>query len=121
MFFFSIIFITLFSMVCDFFYPNMGGVESHIFQLSQCLLELGHKVIVLTHYYNNRKGVRYMTNGLKVYYIPLTPFHNNNTLPFLYTSHPVVRHILIREEITIVHTHSVCIRFFNYFFFRIVK
>ena len=31
-------------MVSDFFYPNFGGVESHIYYLSQCLLELGHKV-----------------------------------------------------------------------------
>lgn len=55
-------------MVSDFFYPNMGGVESHIYQLSQCLIELGHKVIIVTHFYKNRNGVRYMTNGLKVNY-----------------------------------------------------
>lgn len=30
-------------MVSDFFYPNTGGVESHIYQLSQCLLAAGHK------------------------------------------------------------------------------
>lgn len=53
-------------MVSDFFYPNVGGVEEHIFQLSQCLLARGHKVIVLTHVYGDRKGIRYMTNGLKV-------------------------------------------------------
>ena len=33
------------SMVSDFFYPNMGGVESHIYQLAQYLIERGHKVI----------------------------------------------------------------------------
>ena len=60
-------------MVSDFFYPNTGGVESHIYQLSQCLIERGHKVVVITHSYNDkngvldRKGVRYLTNGLKVY------------------------------------------------------
>ncbi len=37
--------------VCDFFYPNLGGVEMHIFQLAQCLLERGHKVVVLTNMY----------------------------------------------------------------------
>ena len=31
-------------MVSDFFYPNMGGVENHIYYLSQCLLQRGHKV-----------------------------------------------------------------------------
>lgn len=33
-------------MVSDFFYPNFGGVESHIYYLSQCLLKLGHKVFM---------------------------------------------------------------------------
>ncbi|XP_075542133.1 phosphatidylinositol glycan anchor biosynthesis class A isoform X3 [Dermacentor variabilis] len=54
-------------MVSDFFYPNTGGVESHIYQLSQCLLALGHKVCVITHAYGDRKGVRYMTSGLKAF------------------------------------------------------
>ena len=31
-------------MISDFFYPNMGGVENHIYQLSQCLIARGHKV-----------------------------------------------------------------------------
>ena len=30
-------------MACDFFYPNCGGIETHIYQLSQCLIALGHK------------------------------------------------------------------------------
>ena len=60
-------------MVSDFFYPRLGGVEMHLWSLSQNLLRLGHKVIVVTHAYNDRKGIRFMTNGLKVYYMPL-PF-----------------------------------------------
>lgn len=31
-------------MVSDFFYPSIGGVEEHIFNLSQILLKRGHKV-----------------------------------------------------------------------------
>uniref|UniRef100_K1PLS7 N-acetylglucosaminyl-phosphatidylinositol biosynthetic protein n=1 Tax=Magallana gigas TaxID=29159 RepID=K1PLS7_MAGGI len=62
-----------FSMVSDFFYPNMGGVESHIYQLSQCLLERGHKVVVVTHAYGEKRGVRYLSNGLKVRSQKLVP------------------------------------------------
>ena len=54
------------AFVCDFFYPRMGGVEMHIWSLAQCLLRRGHKVVVITHAYDGRVGVRYMTNGLTV-------------------------------------------------------
>ncbi|KAG6802758.1 N-acetylglucosaminyl-phosphatidylinositol biosynthetic protein [Apis mellifera caucasica] len=93
-------------MVSDFFYPNMGGVEEHIFNLSQCLLERGHKVIVLTHSYGDRIGIRYMTNGLKVYYIPVKVFYNQCVLPTMICSIPLIRYIYLREEIQIVHGHS---------------
>lgn len=93
-------------MVSDFFYPNVGGVEEHIFQLSQCLLARGHKVIVLTHVYGDRKGIRYMTNGLKVYYLPIQTFYNQSVLPTFITSIPLLRNVLLRERVTIVHGHS---------------
>ena len=35
-------------MVSDFFYPNFGGVENHVYQLAQCLLAAGHKARVRT-------------------------------------------------------------------------
>ncbi|KAL3782875.1 hypothetical protein HJC23_008869, partial [Cyclotella cryptica] len=41
------------TMVCDFFYPRLGGVEMHIWLLSYNLLNLGHKVIVITHACNS--------------------------------------------------------------------
>ncbi|KAL6525545.1 hypothetical protein OROHE_015852 [Orobanche hederae] len=93
-------------MVSDFFYPNFGGVENHIYYLSQCLMKLGHKVVVMTHAYNNRSGARYMTGGLKVYYVPWKPFLMQNTLPTFYGTIPIVRTILIRERISLVHGHQ---------------
>ncbi|KAJ5070951.1 n-acetylglucosaminyl-phosphatidylinositol biosynthetic protein [Anaeramoeba ignava] len=93
-------------MASDFFYPNVGGVENHIFQLSQCLIKRGHKVVVCTHQYKKRKGIRYMTNGLKVYYIPKQPTFRQTTLPTLLNSLPMFRNIMIRERIDIVHGHQ---------------
>ncbi|KAM5221406.1 phosphatidylinositol N-acetylglucosaminyltransferase subunit A [Ctenodactylus gundi] len=93
-------------MISDFFYPNMGGVESHIYQLSQCLIERGHKVIIVTHAYEDRKGVRYLTNGLKVYYLPLKVMYNQSTATTLFHSLPLLRYIFVRERITIIHSHS---------------
>eukprot|EP00092_Neocalanus_flemingeri_P035612 GFUD01038765.1.p1 GENE.GFUD01038765.1~~GFUD01038765.1.p1 ORF type:complete len:425 (+),score=155.39 GFUD01038765.1:899-2173(+) len=94
------------AMVSDFFYPNMGGVESHIFQVSQCLIERGHRVLVVTHAYGDRVGVRYMTNMLKVFYLPIMPFYNKSVLPTIVCSLPYLRHILLTEKVDLVHGHS---------------
>ncbi|XP_026803034.3 phosphatidylinositol N-acetylglucosaminyltransferase subunit A [Pangasianodon hypophthalmus] len=93
-------------MVSDFFYPNMGGVESHIYQLSQCLIEKGHKVVIVTHAYGERRGVRYLTNGLKVYYLPLQVMYNQSTATTCFHSLPLLRCVFVRERITVVHAHS---------------
>ncbi|BBN14899.1 phosphatidylinositol N-acetylglucosaminyltransferase subunit A [Marchantia polymorpha subsp. ruderalis] len=93
-------------MVSDFFYPNFGGVENHIFYLAQCLMQRGHKVVVATHAYGRRSGVRYMTNGLKVYYIPWLPFYLQTSFPTLFGTFPIFRTIMLRERITIVHGHQ---------------
>ena len=93
-------------MVCDFFFPNTGGVEVHIFSLAQCLLARGHKVVVLTRAYGDRTGVRHMTRGLKVYYAPRLPVYAGATLPGLFGLAPLLRCILLRERITIVHGHT---------------
>lgn len=93
-------------MVSDFFYPNMGGVESHIYQLSQCLIEKGHKVVIVTHAYGRRKGVRYLTRGLKVYYLPLQVMYNQSTATTCFHSLPLFRCVFVRERITVVHAHS---------------
>ncbi|CAM0137377.1 unnamed protein product [Umbelopsis sp. WA50703] len=93
-------------MVSDFFYPNVGGVESHLYQLSQRLSQRGHKVIIITHAYGNRTGVRYLTNGLKVYYVPTMVIYSSATFPTIYGFFPIFRNIVIRESIDIVHGHG---------------
>lgn len=93
-------------MVSDFFYPNKGGVETHIWCLAQCLIQRGHKVIVITHNYQGRQGIRLMTNGLKVYYLPLTVIYDQVIFFSLFSFLPLFRNILAREKITIVHGHQ---------------
>ena len=42
------------------FHPGVGGVESHIFQLSQALISQGHHVAVLTQSYEARTALARM-------------------------------------------------------------
>ncbi|EGW34268.1 uncharacterized protein SPAPADRAFT_59688 [Spathaspora passalidarum NRRL Y-27907] len=94
------------AMVSDFFYPQPGGVEFHVYHLSQKLIDMGHSVIIITHHYGNRTGIRTLTNGLKVYYIPFFVLYRSSTFPTVFSLFPILRNIFIREEIDIVHGHG---------------
>ncbi|PHH61999.1 hypothetical protein CDD81_7690 [Ophiocordyceps australis] len=94
------------AMVSDFFFPQPGGVESHIYQLSSKLIDRGHKVIIITHAHDDRKGVRYLTNGLKVYHVPFFVIYRHTTFPTVFSFFPMLRNICIRERIQIVHGHG---------------
>lgn len=95
-------------MASDFFYPNTGGVEAHILQLGQCLVKLGHKVIVITHAYGDLIGIRHMENGIKVHYLPIVLVPKQNIIwPLVFHTLTTIRQILIEERINIVHGHSV--------------
>lgn len=93
-------------MVSDFFHPNTGGVETHIYQLSQCLLARGHGVVVLTHSYGPLQGERHLTNGLKVVYLPRLPIYQAATFPTLFGAFRPLRRLLLAESIHLVHAHQ---------------
>lgn len=118
-------------MVSDFFFPKVGGVETTGYILSQALVRRGHKVglpikllhdylsrlrleriqvIIISHRYApDRVGVRYLTSGVKVYYVPIhtiPPHAMHATLPQFFALLPLLRSILIRERVDIIHGHG---------------
>merc|ERR1719244_1864895 len=68
-------------------------------------MERGHTLVVITHSYNDRVGIRYMSNMLKVYYLPIVPFYNQSILPTIFCSLPYLRNIFLTEGVHIVHGH----------------
>ena len=85
----------------------MGGVENHLFYLSHCLIIRGHKVVIVAHAYGDRTGVRWLSRGLKVYYLPIPVMYNQCTMPNFFCALPLMRSIFIRERVTHVHGHQV--------------
>lgn len=57
-------------------------------------------------YNKERVGVRYLTNGLKVYHAPIYPITNQSSPYYMHMIMSLVRTILIRESINIVHGHQ---------------
>ncbi|KAK8858442.1 hypothetical protein IAR55_002669 [Kwoniella newhampshirensis] len=94
------------AMISDFFLPVVGGVEGHIYSLSVELMRRGHKVVVITHSHAQRKGVRYLSPGLKVYHLPYLPIASSATLPNFLLFLPYFRHIILAENIDLIHGHG---------------
>lgn len=63
-------------------------------------------IFITNKFKNERSGIRYMANGMKVYHFPHMPVVQGD-VAFLsfYNSLPLIRQILIREHIDIVHGH----------------
>ncbi|KAE8266442.1 hypothetical protein A4X09_0g5904 [Tilletia walkeri] len=65
------------------------------------------QVIVITHAYPpHRTGIRWLPNGLKVYYVPYEVLARQDTLPNFFSLLPLYRQILFRERIELVHGHQ---------------
>jgi phosphatidylinositol glycan class A protein len=94
------------AFVSDFCYPCLGGVEFHQYFLAQCLRRLGHHVILITGTYGNRRGVRYLSEGLKAYYLPILVSKQHVGFPTFFANFPILRSIWITERIQIVHGHQ---------------
>ncbi|KAK2964273.1 putative Phosphatidylinositol N-acetylglucosaminyltransferase subunit A [Blattamonas nauphoetae] len=91
------------AFVSDFFYPNIGGVENHIYEVSKHMIKQGVKVILITHHYGKKRGIRYLDTGLKVYYVPRMLLWRQSTLPSFMSPAILYRDIFIKEQVTIVH------------------
>eukprot|EP00371_Babesia_bovis_P003337 XP_001611984.1 glycosyl transferase [Babesia bovis T2Bo] len=104
-------------MVSEFFYPDVGGIETHICALSTRLMELGYRVVIVTRQFGERRGIRYMSNGLKVYHIPTLFIVRPCGIPTFIDTLPLARNILIREAVDIVHIHQTTTRYGSEFIF----
>ncbi|GMI23524.1 hypothetical protein TeGR_g9068 [Tetraparma gracilis] len=99
-------------LVSDFFLPHLGGVETHIYSLSQALSSLGHAVAILTTAdpvppgAASRAGVRYLPRGVKVYYAPLPALTAGTSVPTFSLSFLYLRAVLLRERVTLLHAHQ---------------
>ena len=79
-------------------YPIFHSIAS-VIQLAQ--------VIVITHSHPpDRVGVRWLVPGLKVYHIPFPTLVSSATLPNFLTFLPYLRTIVLRERITLIHSHA---------------
>lgn len=87
------------AQLSPYFYPHLGGVESHVLELSKHLMDLGHEVFVVTTKLEGTRSEE-IIEGVPVKRVePLTIFLSTPIVPG-------IREILSKEDYDILHSHS---------------
>lgn len=89
------------ALVCDWFFPRVGGVESHLRQLGAELARRGHAVHAVTV----NPGPPEL-DGMPVHRLPLArlPFYN---VAFQFRGLPMLADLFRQERFSVVHSHSL--------------
>ena len=90
----------------DFFFPSVGGIETHIMEIAKQFLNWGHKVVVVTRSNGEMVGEKVLFGKLKVYYLPKCSCGIGSSLLTFWLSAPEMYRILKKEGITHVHGHQ---------------
>ncbi|HAR62482.1 MAG: hypothetical protein DKM50_02755 [Candidatus Margulisiibacteriota bacterium] len=90
-------------MITDDFLPNIGGIASHIHELSRFLVKKGHQVTVLHHIYGQGSPDIEYIEGIKVIRI-----YTSSTLPklrFLIKLFSIAKYIYCNDS-DVIHFHD---------------
>lgn len=86
------------------FYPHIGGVEKHVYKLSQELLKNKFQITVLTEQYDKKLPLRQIVDGIEVIRIPIGSSEKNKKFliwKWMFTNRKFI------NEFDIVHAHDV--------------
>ncbi len=87
------------AQLTPYFYPHLGGVESHVLELSKQLIERGHDVIVVTTKLEGTEK-REKVEGVPVKRVePMTIQYSTPVVP-------EVRKVLLDMDYDLLHSHS---------------
>lgn len=85
-----------------YFYPHIGGVETHVLKLSKVLIKLGHSVTVITESHDQNLKAEEIFDGIKIIRMPFGI--SNQKMPvwkFIST------HKSLFQNSDIIHAHDV--------------
>ncbi len=87
------------AQLTPYFYPHLGGVESHVLELSKKLIDMGHEVFVVTTKLDDTEEED-VVEGVPVKRVePLTIFLSTPIVPG-------ISDVLLKEDYDILHSHS---------------
>lgn len=84
--------------VAPYFHPHIGGVESHVLDLSRALVNRGNEVTVVTSNLGDSKE-REVIDDIKI--IRIKPIKILFSTPIM----PRIKKVLMEEEMEVIHSH----------------
>ena len=89
--------------ITESFYPNTGGVEKHVLELSKQLIGDGNKVTVLTYKRNIKDADREDAHGIRIYRLSRTNSKYSNIAGILYQ---IYSKGILKGTYDIIHYHD---------------
>lgn len=93
------------------FYPHIGGVEKHTYEIGRRLIEEGNKLIVITEQYDVTLPQKEIYQGFTIYRIPVS----QGKLKKYHVWFWLLKHLNLLFQSNIIHCHDI---FFWYLPFR---
>jgi glycosyltransferase involved in cell wall biosynthesis len=93
------------------FYPHIGGVEKHVYELSQRLIKKGHTIIVVTENFDGQQKDYELYQGISIYRIQVKNEKQKKWTIWKW----LFNHKILIAQADIIHCHDV---FFWYLPFR---
>lgn len=94
------------------FYPHIGGVEKHVYEISKRLIEKGNNVVVITEKYDHQLKNKEIHKGIQIYRIPTT---RQEFFKKFIIWRWLFKNIRLIKQVDLIHCHDV---FYWYFPFR---
>ena len=88
--------------LCRFFWPHIGGVETHVLQLSTELIKRGFDITIITEQHNSGIPLTDEKSGIHIFRIPQESVKNKWAMWIW-----MYQHISLINSADIVHAHDV--------------
>ncbi len=90
-------------MVSNEFPPSIGGVQTHVYELSRAMVRLGHEVTVITRLSDKSLPKHKAMDGVNVIRVGLS----NNHMLYDFKLHRMLKTMISKEGFEAVHIHGM--------------
>lgn len=93
-------------MFSNSFPPEVGGIQTHVYNLSRTLVEQGHQVEIVTIRRAETQALRSQLDGLRVFRIPVRRIPKTQTTQYLVGAAALILDLHHKRPVDALHFHT---------------